>query len=488
MRKLKAVSTKVQTDDITLTPPPAEPQMIDRRTLKGQTPLLLAVLADHPSCVRRLLRRGADPNIPDRDGETPLHKACEAESPELVSMLLGFGAAVQRRCLQAWTALHEAASRDQRQICRLLLGAGADVDAANIYGITPLFVAAQSGHHKALSFLLSNGADINRQAADGATPLYEACKNGHDSMVALLLSHQADANKATTSGFLPIHIAAQRGHDGIVGVLLSVTSRLLVRRLGVSPLHVAAEHDQVETLQVLIRAGFDVNTPLSAERSALYRDGRRSALFFSVVNNSCEAASALLRAGADPGLDPVSPLLVAAGRGAAAMVRLLAEHGADVNADTPGRPTAFPPLLLLCMKNTSMLRLLLDRGCDAAACFQCEHRADTHLAAKHLSPDQPGIQFCDVLSSLAPGGCAEPVLRVLLDYVENVRLCSRLTELLDAQGWTHIKDRAKAPRSLKHLSRLQIRRQLGVRRLSLMETLPLPRCLVTYLNHLEHLD
>lgn len=53
---------------------PAHPEVINRRTMKGQTPLFLAVVADHVSCVQCLLEKGANPVIADKDRETPLYK------------------------------------------------------------------------------------------------------------------------------------------------------------------------------------------------------------------------------------------------------------------------------------------------------------------------------------------------------------------------------------------------------------------------------
>ena len=52
----------------------ANPEVIDRCTLKQQTPLFLAVVVDNMICVQSLLERGANPNIADKDKETPLYK------------------------------------------------------------------------------------------------------------------------------------------------------------------------------------------------------------------------------------------------------------------------------------------------------------------------------------------------------------------------------------------------------------------------------
>lgn len=52
----------------------AEPQTINKRTLKNQTPLILAVSRRQSDCVSYLLEKGADPNLANNQWETPLYK------------------------------------------------------------------------------------------------------------------------------------------------------------------------------------------------------------------------------------------------------------------------------------------------------------------------------------------------------------------------------------------------------------------------------
>uniref|UniRef100_A0A672L7E5 Uncharacterized protein n=1 Tax=Sinocyclocheilus grahami TaxID=75366 RepID=A0A672L7E5_SINGR len=162
--------------------------------------------------------------------------------------------------------------------------------------------------------------------------------------------------------------------------LLPVSSRARVRRSGVSPLHLAAEHDRRAVLSLLIESGFDVNSKLSPERSAGFQDRRVSALYCAVAARNTGAAAALLRAGADPNTDPCSPLLLAVRHGCLETVALLLEHGAHVN-------TGFPALLLH-THQLDLLQYLLDRGCDARPCFTCDtHHSDlrTHTRQRHTS-------------------------------------------------------------------------------------------------------
>ncbi|XP_076873728.1 ankyrin repeat and SOCS box protein 2-like isoform X2 [Brachyhypopomus gauderio] len=492
-----------------------QPGMINKRTLKDETALLLAVSREMVSCVECLLENGANPDIVNKDKETPLYKACEKENLEIVAMLLNHRAAVNKNCIQGWTALHEAVCRNNVEICEMLVKAGAKVSIPNIYGITPIFVAAQSGRIDALRFLLKNGADINSQAADGATALYEACKNGHAHIVEFLLSQNADANKQGKTGLLPIHIAAQRGNDSndlltygcthksdkavkIVSMLIPATSKARVRRCGISPLHLAAERNRDEILELLIAAGFNVNATLSEDRRNMYEDRRATALYFSVINNNVEASTMLLEAGADPNLDTFSPLLVALRQGCMQTVALLVEHGADVNAYIPTHPTAFPATVMFCMKYLPMLKFLMDNGCDALSCFDCVYGSDPHPPLKTTrarrvrdsmreeSTEKTCVQFCEMVSTDAYSHWAGPIIDVLLDYVGDVKLCSRLMEHLDDyDDWACIKEKAMPPRPLLQLCRLKIRRLVGTHRLKKLKKLPIPGLLIRYLNHEE---
>ncbi|XP_065111889.2 ankyrin repeat and SOCS box protein 2 isoform X2 [Paramisgurnus dabryanus] len=495
----------------------AQPGMVNQRTLKDQTALMLAVSRDHLACAEYLLEKGADPDIVNNDRETPLYKACERENPAMVAMLLNYNASVNKSCIQGWTALHEAVCRNNVEICEMLVKAGAKVSKPNMYGITPIFVAAQSGKVDTLRFLLKNGADINSQASDGATALYEACKNGHEEIVEFLLSQNADANKPGKTGLLPIHIAAQRGSDGYANFLMSKTSSLTgvpanmsvqllsmlipatskarVRRSGISPLHLAAERNRDDVLELLIDAGFDVNAMLSEDRVKMYEDRRSTALYFAVINNNIDATTMLLEAGANPNLDTFNPLLVALRQGCVQTVILLVEHGANVNAYIPTHPTTFPATVMFCMKYLTLLKYLMDHGCDAVSCFNCVYGNNPHPPIKtrrdrvddYDEDRQPTcVQFCEVISADNYSRWAGPVIDVLLDYVGHVNLCARLREHLDSYpDWNCIREKAMPPRPLLQLCRLKIRQLLGIKRLKKIHKLPVAPRLIKFLNHQE---
>lgn len=160
--------------------------------------------------------------------------------------------------------------------------------------------------------------------------------------------------------------------------LVPVTSRAVLRRSWITPLHLAAGHDRHTVAAVLLRTGADVNATLAHTRSARYADRRATALFFAVANCGTRTTEVLLKAGASLSLDPVSPLLMATHQGCLSTVALLLERGADVNARIPSHATTFPAIIALCMNNLPLLKCVLNHGCDALSCFTCPYGGTAH--------------------------------------------------------------------------------------------------------------
>ena len=189
-----------------------------------------------------------------------------------------------------------------------------------------------------------------------------------------------------------ISLIASLNDFSIVSMLIPSTSKARVRRTGISPLHLAAERNRDETLEALIEAGFDVNAELSLERSKMFEDRRTTVLYFAVINNNIEAATMLLEAGANPNLDTFNPLLVAVRQGCIRTVTLLVDYGANVNAYIPTIPTSFPAAIMFCMKYLSMLKYLMDNGCDALSCFDCVYGNDQHPPIKTLRSERDDLR------------------------------------------------------------------------------------------------
>ncbi|XP_006892273.1 PREDICTED: ankyrin repeat and SOCS box protein 14 isoform X2 [Elephantulus edwardii] len=475
---------------ITLTA--SKPSTWEQTTHSGETPLFLAVSNHLLENASFLLVSGCNPNAKNFEGNSPLLTAVLHDSYDMATLLISHGADVNLRCANERTALHEAAKLGRQDLVTLLLASGAHPDPRSTYGFTPLALAAQSGHTEIMELLLRKGK-LCHVASDSSSILLEAASGGNPDSVSLLLEYGADANIPKNSGHLPIHVAADRGHLLALKILVPVTDFAAIKQSGISPIHCAAAGAHPECLELLLRAGFDVNFMLDQRIRKHYDDQRKSALYFAVSNGDLASVKLLLTAGALPNQDPVNCLQIALRMGNHELVSLLLRHGANVNYFCRVNPLHFPSALQYTLKDEVMLRMLLNYGYDTERCFDCPHGdkvQPVYVFEGWTSTVIKDTMFCEVITLSWLQHLSGKVVRVMLDYVDQVRICSKLKAVLQKQGlWSEINFILTNPRSLKHLCRLKIRKCMG--RLHLrcpvfMSFLPLPNRLKAYVLYKEY--
>lgn len=179
--------------------------------------------------------------------------------------------------------------------------------------------------------------------------------------------------------------------SSIVYLLVPVTKSGQSSQSVITPLDQAAEHNRDMVTAILLRTGADVNATLSHNRSMQYLDHCITALYFSISNGSTIAAI----------------LLAAVRLGCARTVSLLLEHGAD-NTSIPFCHTTFPGAIILCMNNLPLLKCLLDKGCDAQACFRCAYGCGPHPAQDSMG--SIGVDISNCTNDMSLLTCTEPAV------------------------------------------------------------------------------
>uniref|UniRef100_A0A8C5S6A8 Ankyrin repeat and SOCS box containing 15 n=1 Tax=Laticauda laticaudata TaxID=8630 RepID=A0A8C5S6A8_LATLA len=476
--------------------------MWEYKTSDGETPLTLAAKSGHLEHVRTLLAKGVWPNTMNRKGETPLLIAVRQKSHEMVSILIEYNCVINQPCVKRWSAMHEAAKWGCSDIVALLVKNGGNIQQKDGYGITPLGVAAEYGHCDVLEYLIHKGGDIHITADDGSSILFEAAGGGNPDCIALLLEYGGSGNLPNKAGHLPIHRAAYEGHYLALKFLIPVTSKSAIRKSGLSPIHSAADGQNPQCLELLIENRFDVNVLLAEHISQSYDDERKTALYFAVSNNDILSTEILLQAGADPNKDPLNCLLVAVRANNHEIVRLLLSYGANVNCYfNLVNDTHFPSAIQYTLNDEVMLRLLLNHGYNVDLCFDCMHGnifGNSFLWPATEEEILPGWTscviednpFCDFITLPWMKHLVGPIVRILIDYMDYVPLCTKLKFFLETQKeWPEIQEILENPRPLKHLCRLKIRKYIGlVRRektLS-MKNLPLPPILTEFILFKEY--
>lgn len=210
------------------------------------------------------------------------------------------------------SALYRAAWSDHADIAMHLLEHGALVDQVNDSGETALVIAAFFGYPNVVKVLLERKADVNREANDGETALSAAVARGQTEVVKLLLKAGADPDKENV-----LYSAALRGHTDISRMLIENGADVnRVKKNGASPLLKAAINGHTEIAQMLLKHGANVD-------QAITSCDTRWRYFGPSRTRKCSDLKTL----------GATPLYRAAKRGNIDMVKLLIEHGANVNME-----------------------------------------------------------------------------------------------------------------------------------------------------------
>ncbi|MEO8800915.1 MAG: ankyrin repeat domain-containing protein, partial [Polyangiaceae bacterium] len=143
-----------------------------------------------------------------------------------------------------------------------LLAHGVDVEARDGDDRTPLYLAAKKGFVEAAAALLVAGAKVDSaNGPEGDAPLAAAAVAAAPSLIENLLAHGADLRRRNAWAQTAL-FAAARGPsvhaEAVVPILLARGADVRVAdRQGFTALHVAAAHDEVGTIRLLLRAGAD---------------------------------------------------------------------------------------------------------------------------------------------------------------------------------------------------------------------------------------
>jgi ankyrin repeat protein len=278
------------------------------------------------------------------------------------------------------TALHWAVHEGDLAAVKQLLAAGAAVDAANRYGVRPAYLAAENGDAAAMRALLEAGADSRATFAEGETLLMTAARTGDVATIELLLAAGVDVDAAEgRGGQTALMLAAAENNGPAIAALIKGGADRDAREATgeFTALAFAVRAGAVAATKALLEAG--------ADASATLPDGT-SMLVLAALNQTYEAASALLDFGADPNtaVDGWTALHQIARvrrwtRGfnlpgpehrdqlsSLELVRKLAARGADVNARQTGQRDAGTTPFLLATKSLDLayMRTLLELGAD----------------------------------------------------------------------------------------------------------------------------
>ena len=153
----------------------------------GQYPLVLAIKRPSPAVLDLLLRaKGLRAEVRTIKDESPLMLASMTGMVDVCKRLIALDADVNKT---GWTPLHYAASAGHVEVIKLLLKHSAYIDAESPSKTTPLMMAAMYGNPQSVELLLEEGADASLKNDKGMTALDFADVANKQAAAKLLVRH-----------------------------------------------------------------------------------------------------------------------------------------------------------------------------------------------------------------------------------------------------------------------------------------------------------
>jgi ankyrin repeat protein len=270
---------------------------VQYRPTGGLTPLLYAARGGCQSCVEALIKGGADVDLPNPDGMTPMMMAIDNSHYEVARYLLDHGANPHTWDWWGRTPLYVVVNMRGAPDSNAGPREPASLDLVNA-----LLQAKVNPNHQLNMLQPSRNGNSGRFKDDllntGATPLLRAAQTFDNVVVRALLERGALVDLPNAMGVTPLMAAAGIG------------TRTTQSVLGPGP-PADVEARSIETMEILIKAGANVNAQITDTTSLTARIARAS----TMTNREGQTA-----------------LFFAALSGRASVVRFLLSHGADVNA------------------------------------------------------------------------------------------------------------------------------------------------------------
>ncbi|CAM9316167.1 unnamed protein product [Scytosiphon promiscuus] len=257
------------------------------------TPLNAAAFTNNESCMRELIKAGADVNGRHNTGHTPLHCCAMEGQGEMMKELLDAGANPTLASVEGQTALHTAAQWGNPREVKTLAAAGAKVDARCTKGYTPLRLAAWKGTAESVKACLEVGANVGVKDYMGYSILSGAFQNDDDGIYQLLLDAGADPDAADPDGdFPPLLWALGARKTKVVEQLIAAGANVdIVASNGMTPVALATKMGLSYCLAVLLHSGA---SPHPAAKGAL------TPLQVAIVDRKPKCLSLLISAGGNP--------------------------------------------------------------------------------------------------------------------------------------------------------------------------------------------
>ncbi|XP_052825426.1 serine/threonine-protein phosphatase 6 regulatory ankyrin repeat subunit B [Octopus bimaculoides] len=395
---------------------------INAQAHDGRTALAMAAVSSKDDVVKLLVSKKADALIAGGPKKNiPLHWASSKPNPTIgiiTCLLKSVGADTTLNTNQdSHTALMLAVLSDNVAACKELIRVG---NKQQLYiktktiGDTALHIACRKKNIEILRLLVESGTPVNIQNSNLQTVLHLGAYDGDEVVLKCLQQLRADPNIGDKLDKTPLHIAAERDNTEAMDILIEKFKASIVARAknGNTLMHFAANAGHQNTVLFFLKKGVPLNMPNKSGAVALHvaamnghvsvvkallqkgaavdtetKDGY-TALHLAVKHSHPEVVQVLLGFGArvdgKAGKSHEMPLhLAAKAKDGELCAEMLLKSGADPNVRLENGETVFH--LAARSGHLELIKTLLEEDCSPT---QQSKTGDTplHLAVRYCHP------------------------------------------------------------------------------------------------------
>ncbi|WP_341815349.1 ankyrin repeat domain-containing protein [Wolbachia endosymbiont (group B) of Aricia artaxerxes] len=319
--------------------------MINTKDSSDWTPLHYAVYYNALDVVKFLVNKGADISVKDKDSKTPLDLAAQENDTNVAEFLKQ--TELDKKLL---AAVQDAGLNEVKD----LINQKANINAKDMYGWTLLHFAASRDKLSVVEFLFNNNANINAKDVYGNTPLHVAAQYSSSlEIVKFLLDKDISGiNNITNNGWTPLHVAIQGNKLNTVELLLGRGADIEVRDIyNQTSLDLATRKGYLDIAGILKQVQLDRK------------------LLTIVESDGFNEAKGLIAQGANIDTNDKNGntlLYSAAEIGDLNLVKLLLDNGANIETKN-GEYQATPLHGAVLNERLNVVKLLLNRGANVNA-------------------------------------------------------------------------------------------------------------------------
>ncbi|KAG4285125.1 hypothetical protein FPRO06_06385 [Fusarium proliferatum] len=330
---------------------------------KGTTPngssfIYTTLINSHVNIAKLLVDAGASPSAKNIQGYTPLHVAARWSSGDTVEFLLSCGVSIADRDLVDRSALEIAVIWGDFTTLEVMLSRKDEIERMEYEpDLHPVNLAVENENKRCLALLLSHGFNPNIVTPKGDTALRMAIQARRLDICKMLLESNADPDLTPDKVNTPLIQAISEGDLDIVKLLIENKATIDKREAppddgwSRTPMQVAVDWNRPEIVQYLIEKGADPDA----------RDSDGIPVIGSAVSGGhTNMVQWLVDAKADVNViyheNKITPLHEACPH--PGIVRILLEHGADINKGNADSRTALN--FAICSNHLATVQVLLD--------------------------------------------------------------------------------------------------------------------------------